>query len=160
MPKLVVQKGARELEIMTAKSPTPEDRKRLLQSFYDLPPKDKETLYEAVEHLRWLTILWDLEELSPDSIPSIPEKRHILLAYKLLQILWFNKLPERDHQTFTVYVRDRLPDDQDPELVNNIFATNSDELAARCKSLARPGWLTKEAKAIKVSLESFPSKMS
>ena len=117
-------------------------------------------LYRAVEHLRWLTILWDLEQLSPDSVPSIPEKRHILLAYKLLQILWFNKLPERDHQTFTVYVRDRLPDNQDPQVVNDIFDTNSDELAVRSKGLARPKWLTKEAKAIKVSLESFPHKVS
>jgi hypothetical protein len=64
-------------------------------------------LYRAVEHLRWLTILWDLEKLSLDSTPSIPEKRQILLAYKLLQILWFSKLPEREYQTFTVYVRDR-----------------------------------------------------
>jgi hypothetical protein len=93
-------------------------------------------------------------------MPSISEKRHILLAYKLLQILWFNKLPERDHQTFTVYVRDRLPDDQDPQAVNNIFDTSSDELAVRCNGLARPKWLTKEAKAIKVSLESFPHKVS
>ena len=139
---------------------TSEDRKRLLQSFYELPPKDKEMLYRAVEHLRWLTILWDLEKLSPESIPSIPEKRQILLTYKLLQILWFNKLPERDNQTFTIYVRDRLPDDQSPELVNDVFDTNSDELAARCKSLARPKWLTKEAKAIKISLESFPYKVS
>jgi hypothetical protein len=160
MPKLAPQKGAREIAIMSAKFPTPEDRKRLLQSFYDLPSKDKEMLYKAVEHLRWLTILWDLEKLSSDSMPSIPEKRHILLAYKLLQILWFNKLPERDHQTFTVYVRDRLPDDQDPQVVNDIFDTNSDELAVRCKSLERPKWLTKEAKAIKISPESFPNKVS
>ena len=160
MPKLVVQKGAREIERMTAKFPTPEDRKRLLQSFYDLPPKDKEIFYRAVEHLRYLTILWDLEKLSPDSIPSIPEKRHILLAYKLLQILWFNKLPERDTQTFTIYVRDRLPDDQSPELVNDVFDTDSDELAARCKNLARPKWLLKETKAIRISLESFPHKVS
>ena len=160
MPKLAPQKGAREIAIMSAKFPTPEDRKRLLQSFYDLPSKDKEMLYKAVEHLRWLTILWDLEKLSSDSMPSIPEKRHILLAYKLLQILWFNKLPERDHQTFTVYVRDRLPDDQDPQVVNDIFDTNSDELAVRCKSLERPKWLTKETKAIKISLESFPNKVS
>lgn len=117
-------------------------------------------LYRAVEHLHWLTILWDLEKLNPDSMPSITEKRHILLAYKLLQILWFSKLPERDHQTFTVYVRDRLPDDQDPQVVNNIFDTNSDELAARCNRLTRPKWLTKEAKAINVSLESFPYKVS
>ena len=146
--------------MMNTKSPTPEDRKRLLQSFYDLPPNDQEMLYRAVEHLRWLTILWDLEKLSLDSMPSIPEKRHILLAYKLLQILWFSKLPERDRQTFTVYVRDRLPDDQDPQLVNDIFDSNSDELAARCKSLERPKWLTKEAKATQISLESFPYKVS
>ena len=146
--------------MMNTKSPTPEERKRLLQSFQDLPPKDKEMFYRAVEHLRWLTIMWDLEKLGPDSGPSISEKRHILLAYKLLHILWFNKLPERDHQTFTVYVRNRLPDDQDPQVVNDIFDTNSDELATRCHNLARPKWLTKEAKAVKVSLESFPYKVS
>ena len=117
-------------------------------------------LYRAVEHLRWLTILWDLDELSPDSAPSIPEKRHILLAYKLLQILWFSKLPKKDDQTFTVYVRDRLPNDQDPQVVNDIFDTNSDELAVRSDGVSRPEWLTKEAKAIKVSLESFPYKFS
>ena len=145
---------------MNKKSPTPEDRKRLLHSFYDLPIEEKKTLYKAVERLRWLTVLWDLEKLSPESIPSIPEKRHILLAYKLLQILWFSKLPERDQQTFTVYVRNQLPNDQDPQVVNDIFETNSDELAARCKTLGRPKWLTKEAKAIKISLESFPYKVS
>jgi hypothetical protein len=146
--------------MMSAKFPTPEDRKRLLHSFYDLPSKEKEMLYKAVEHLRWLTILWGLEELTPDSMPGITAKRHILLAYKLLRILWFNKLPEGDQQTFTLYVRDRLPEDQDPQVVNDIFNTNSDELAARCKSLERPKWLTNEARAIKVSLESFPDKAS
>ena len=146
---------------MRTKLPTTlEDRKHLLQSFYDLPTKDKEIFYKAVEHLRWLTIFWDLEEIDSDSIPSIPEKRHILLAYKFLQILWFGKFPESDNQTFTIYVRDRLPDNQDPKLVNEAFDTNSDELADRCKSLARPKWLTKETKAIKISLASFPYKVS
>lgn len=145
---------------MSAKFPTPEERKRLLQSFYDLPPQDKEMLYKAVEHLRWLTILWGLEEIGSNSMPSISEKQHILLAYKLLGILWFDELPEGKDQAFTVYVRDRLPDDQDPAVVNEIFDTNSDELAARCKSMARPNWLTKEAKAAKISLESFLHKIS
>ena len=117
-------------------------------------------LYKAVDHLRWLTILWNLEKHGPDAGPTIPEKRHILLAYKLLEIVWFSKLPERDNQTFTVYVRERQPDDQDPQVVNDIFNTNSDELAARCKNLERPKWLTKESKAIKISLDSFPNKVS
>ena len=145
---------------MNVKFPTPGDRKHLLRAFYDLPPKDKEILYRAVEHLRWLTILWGLEEFSHESMPSMTEKRQILLAYKLLQILWFSTLPEKDDQTFTVYVRDRLPDDQDPQVVNDIFDTKPDELAVRGDGLARPEWLTKEAKAIQVSVASFPSQVS
>lgn len=145
---------------MRTKFLTLEKRKDLLLSFYDLPPKDKEMLYHAVEHLRWLTILWGLEKLNSDSVPSIPAKLHVLLAYKLLELLWFTKLPESDRQPFTVYVRNRLPDDQDPQIVNNIFNINSDELAARCENMTRPKWLTKEAKAIKISLESFPYKAS
>ena len=145
---------------MNTKFLNSEKRKDLLRSFYDLPPKDKEMLYQAVEHLRWLTILWNLEKLSSDSMPSIPEKRHVLLAYKLLELIWFSKLPEKDNQTFAVYVRDRLPDDQDPQVVNDIFNANSDELAVRSENMTRPKWLTKEAKAIKISLESFPDKAS
>ena len=145
---------------MSAKFPTSEERKRLLQSFYELPANEKEMLYRAVAHLRWLTILWDLEEINSDSMPSIPEKRHILLAYKLLEILWYDKLPAADHETFTVYVRDRLPDDQDPQVVNKVFDTSSAELATRCEKLNRPKWLTKEAKAFKISLDSFPKKAS
>ncbi len=97
--------------------------------------------YRAVEHLRYLTILWDLEELDPASMPSIPEKQHILLAYKLLQILWFNKLPERGNQAFTIYVRDQLPDDQGPEKINKAFDSSADELADLCKEMPRPKWL-------------------
>ena len=144
---------------MSTKSSTSEDRKHLLQAFYAMPPNEKELLYKAVEHLRWLTILWGLESLSPNSIPSIPERRHILLAYKMLQILWFSMLPEKDDQAFRLYVRDQLPDDQDPQVVNEIFDTNSDELAGRCQSLTRPKWLTKEGKEIQISLDSFPHKV-
>lgn len=145
---------------MSTKFLTLEKRKDLLRSFYDLPPKDKEMLYQAVEHLRWLTILWGLEKPSSDSMPSNPAKRHILIAYKLLELIWFSKLPERDNQTFSVYIRDRLPDDQDPQVVNDIFNANPDELAVRSENKTRPKWLAKEAKAIKISLESFPEKAS
>jgi len=143
---------------MPAKIPiTSEERKRLLQSFFELPPKDKEIFYKAAEHLRWLTILWDLDDLGPDSMPGIPERRHILLAYKLLQILWFDKLPERGDQVFTIYVRDRLPDDQGPERINEAFDRSADELADLCKAIPRPTWL-KNATAVKTSIESFPQR--
>ncbi len=55
-----------------------EERKRLFQSFFDLPPQEKMMFYSALEHLRWLTILWDLEEPDPNALPGIPEKQHIL----------------------------------------------------------------------------------
>ena len=134
-----------------------EERKRLLKSFADLPPKDREAFSRAVQHLRWLTILWDLEEADADAMPSIPEKRHILLAYKLLQILWFNELPEQGHQTFMIYVRERLPDNQSPEEINKAFDTSPEELAGLCKVMVRPHWLN-DAIVVKTSLEAFPRK--
>jgi hypothetical protein len=141
---------------MPAKIPiTSEEQKRLRQSFSNLPSKDKEMLYKASGHLRWLTILWGLDELDPDSIPSISEKRHILLAYKRLQILWFSKLPASDSQAFTIYVRDRLPENQTPERVNEAFDRSADELADLCEEMPRPKWLN-HATAVMTSIELFP----
>lgn len=113
--------------------------------------------YKAVGHLRWLTILWDLDEIGPDPMPGIPEKRHILLAYKLLHILWFEELPEGRDQAFTIYVRDRLPDDQGPERINEAFDRSADELADLCRGMSRPKWL-RDAAEVKTSIEAFPQK--
>ena len=88
-------------------------------------------------------------------MPSIPEKRHILLAYKFLQILWFDELPDQPDQVFTIYVRDRLPDDQSPESINKAFDSSAEELADLCKEMPRPKWLN-NAKAVKTSMKSFP----
>lgn len=141
---------------MPAKIPiTSEERKQLRQSFSNLPSKDKEMFYKATVHLRWLTILWDLEEHDPASMPGISEKRHILLAYKLLQILWFNKLPASDSQALTIYVRDRLPENQTPERVNEAFDRSADELADLCEEMPRPKWLN-NATAVMTSIELFP----
>jgi len=132
---------------------TSKERKRLLQSFSELLPSDKEVLNKATGHLRWLTILWDLEELDPESIPSIPEKRHILLAYKFLQILWFNQLPEDSGKAFTMYVPDRTPDNL--ESVNEAFDRSTAELAVLCEKMPRPGWL-ENTSAVLTSIELFP----
>ncbi len=134
---------------------TSKERKRLLQSFSELLPSDKEVLNKAIGHLRWLTILWDLEELKPESIPSIPEKRHILLAYKFLQIFWFNKLPEDSSQAFTLYVQDRIPDNQSHEKINEAFDRSADELADLCAEMPRPKWL-KDTEAVMTSIALFP----
>jgi hypothetical protein len=133
------------------------ERKRLLQSFFDLPSEEKKVFYSALEHLRWLTILWDLEEPEADSLPSTPEKQRILLAYKLLQLLWFDELPDRDNQAFTIHVRDRLPEDQSPETINKAFNRNAEELADLCNEMPRPTWL-KNATEVKTSIESFPQR--
>lgn len=132
-----------------------EDRKHLLQSFSSLPSTDKEVLSKATRHLRWLTILWDLDELDADSIPSIPEKRHILLVYKFLQMLWFERLPESDREAFTIYVRDQVPEDQNPERINEAFDRSTDEVAALCVELRRPKWV-KNTPAVMTSIELFP----
>ena len=142
----------------SAKTPiNSKKRKHLLQSFSELRPGDKEMLNTAVRHLRWLMILWDLEELDPDSTPSISEKRHVLLAYKFLGILWFSKLPGNSSQAFTMYVRDQLPDHQKPESINEAFNRSEDELAGLCEKMARPNWL-KNTPGVMTSIELFPQK--
>ena len=141
---------------MSTKFPiSSEERKRLLRSFVDLPPNDKEIFYKAAGHLRWLTVLWDLEKLDPSSMPDLSEKRHILLAYKVLQILWFEELPKQDSQTFTIFVCDRLPEDQTPETITKAFDSSTTELADLCKDMPRPDWL-KNVPAVKTSIELFP----
>lgn len=141
---------------MPTKIPTTsEERKRLLQSFSHLPSKDKLVFSKATEHLRWLTILWDLDELDPASLLSISEKQHILLAYKHLQILWFNKMPESGSKAFTIYIRDRLPDDQSPERINETFDRSADELTDLCEEMPRPKWL-KNGMAVMTSIDLFP----
>ena len=132
-----------------------EERKRLLQSFLDLPPQDKAMFYRALEHLRWLMILWGLEEPDSESMPTITEKRHTPLAYKLLRMLWFEKLPERPDEAFTLHVRDRIPEDQSPETINKAFDRSTEELADLCKDMPSPSWL-KNATEVKTSVESFP----
>jgi len=114
-------------------------------------------LRNATGHLRWLTILWDLDEPDPNSMPSISEKRHILLAYKLLHILWFSRLPESDSEAFTMYVRDRVPADQSPERINKTFDRSTDELIELCAELPRPEWAEK-ARTMLTSLEVFPQR--
>ena len=136
---------------------TSEERKRLLQSFSHLPSKDKQMFSKATGHLRWLTILWDLEELDPDSMPSISNRRHILLAYKHLQLLWFGKLPDSDSEAFTLYVRDQVPDHQTPERVNEAFDRSMDELAGLCEKMLRPSWL-KDVPSVMTSIELFPQR--
>lgn len=158
MFRLAVQNGARETDMPSAKPPiTSKRRKHLLQSFSELRPRDKEMLNIAVRHLRWLMILWDLDELDLDSTPSISERRHILLAYKFLEILWFDKLPGNSSQAFTMYVRNQLPEDQKPESINEAFDRNEDELAGLCEKMARPSWL-KNTPAMMTSIELFPQK--
>jgi hypothetical protein len=134
-----------------------EERKRLLQSFVNLPSQEKAVVYQALEHLRWLTVLWDLEELETNALPSASEKRHILLAYKLLEIIWFDELPERNDQTFVIHVRDRLPDNQSPETINRAFDRSVRDLTDLCKGIQSPKWL-KNATVVKVAIESFPQR--
>ena len=114
-------------------------------------------LYKAVGHLRWLTILWNLEELDPSSMPGNSEKRHILLAYKYLGLLWFNQLSESESQAFTMHVRDRIPEDQSPEVVNEAFDRTSEDLTDLCAKMPRPSWL-KDSPAVMTSIDLFPQR--
>lgn len=139
---------------------TPEERIRMIQAFYNLPQEEQQKFQAAWKQLRFLMVLWGLDDLSTDHTLILEEKRHVLLAYKSLQMLWFYRLPKTNQEPFKLYIRDRLPEDQEPDRIHEAFAMSLEGLTIRCRSIRRPKWLTREIKAVKTSIEALPYEAS
>jgi hypothetical protein len=70
-------------------------------------------------------------------MPSVSKTRYTA-CLQLLKILWLSKFPESDHQILSVCARDRLPDDQDFQVVNKMFIPTRITLQSpRCASAIR-----------------------
>jgi hypothetical protein len=132
----------------------------MIQAFYNLPQEEQQKFQAAWKHLRFLMVLWGLDDPSTDHTLILEEKRHILLAYKSLQMLWFYRLPQTNKEPFKLYIRDRLPEDQGSDRINEAFAMSLEELTIRCRSIRRPKWLTRDIKAVKTSIEALPYEAS
>ncbi len=139
---------------------TPEERIRMIQAFYNLPQEEQQKFHAAWKHLRFLMVLWGLDDLSTDHNLILEEKRHVLLAYKSLQMLWFYRLPKTNKEPFKLYIRDPLPEDQGPDRINEAFTMSLEELTFCCRSIQRPKWLTKDIKTVKTSIEALPYEAS
>ncbi|MGB8984463.1 MAG: hypothetical protein WCC12_21535 [Anaerolineales bacterium] len=138
---------------------SPDHRKRLKRAFNQLPEIKKQNFYAMWEHLHYLMILWGLDDWTPGNPPTPDENKHLLLAYKSLEMIWFTKLPKSNRQPFEIYLRDKLPPNLMPETVNNTLTRTTEELGAGCNEMRRPAWLNhKDLKSVKVSLASFPYK--
>jgi hypothetical protein len=138
----------------------PEERIRMIQAFYNLPQEEHQKFQAAWKHLRFLMVLWGLDDLSADHSLILEEKRHVLLAYKSLQMLWFYRLPKTNQEPFKLCIRDRLPEDQGPDRINEAFAMSLEELTIRCRGIRRPKWMTRDIKAVKASIEALPYEAS
>ena len=139
---------------------TPEERIRMIQAFNNLPKEEQQKFHAAWKHLRFLMVLWGSDDLSSDHTLILAEKRHVLLAYKSLQMLWFHRLPKTNKEPFKLYIRDRLPEDQGSDRINEAFALSLEELTIHSQSIRRPKWLTREIKAVMTSIEALPYEAS
>ncbi len=135
---------------------TPEEPIRMIQAFYNLPQEEQQKLQAVWKQLRSLMVLWGLDDLSTDHTLVLEEKRHVLLAYKSLEMLWFYRLPKIIKELFKLYILDRLPEDQEPERISEPFEMSLEEVTICCRSIRHPKWLTRNIKAIKTSIESLP----
>jgi hypothetical protein len=75
-------------------------------------------------------------------------------------MLWFYRLPKTNQEPFKLYIRDRLPEDQEPDRIHEAFAMSLEELTIRCRSIRRQKWLTRDIKAVKTSIEALPYEAS
>lgn len=133
----------------------PTERERIMKDFDGLSDDERKKFDASWKHLRHLWILWQLDEPDPSCPLSGEEKRHALLAYKALEMVWFEKLPNADKQPFAIYIRDRVPHSAIPE-IDQTFGMSIEQLASYCKDLPRPDWVRKNATAVKISIKSFP----
>ncbi len=134
------------------------ERERLIQAFRELPKNEQQNARVIWEHLRYLWILWGLDEIDSSCTLTPDKKRHALLAYKSLQIVWFKKLPRADKQSFEIYIRDRVPEASIPA-IRETFSASINELASRGEQAPRPKWTRGNAIMAKISIESFPHRM-
>ena len=57
---------------------TPEEQIRMIQAFYNLRQEEQQKFQAAWKHLRFLMVLWGLDDLSTDHTLILEEKRHVL----------------------------------------------------------------------------------
>ena len=129
----------------------PEKRKELLEAYRALPKDEKRALDRG---LTMLSIYYACVYHGDDQFKflSVEEKRHVLLAYKHLNLVWFDQLPAQPTGKVTVKVNKNFPDKLTNEMILDAFDMDDDALKSACAGRKRPAWGRKsKSLSIKVS---------
>jgi hypothetical protein len=135
---------------------SPNGRRQILEQFQKLPQGEKDLVHALFEQHNCLMVLWGLGDLPPQHLPPVEKRRHLLLAYKALHWIWFDRLPEELNDAFPIHVCEGFPRGQNSENVNQAFATSLTQLEEQCRQMRKPRWASSKVKRLKVSIHSFP----
>src|SRR5689334_23364925 len=70
----------------------------IIRGFKDTSSKAYDTLKEVAHKLAgWLILIG--RDVNSANLDSVPDKRHALLAYKFLGLVWFDQLPLIDNES-------------------------------------------------------------
>jgi hypothetical protein len=126
----------------------------LIRGFKDTSSKAYDTLKEVAHKLAgWLILIG--RDVNSENLDSVPDKRHALLAYKFLGLVWFDQLPLIDNESFSLLVAARFPGFIRPEDILEAFSQTDSKLELECKELIFQEFLS-EKKILAVSVNSFP----
>lgn len=137
---------------------SPQGRREILEAFQKLPQNEKEFIFTMFQQHNCLMVLWGLGELPASHLPPVEGRRQLLLAYKALQWIWFDRLPEGLQESFQIHICERFPKGQGFEDVHQAFAADVEQLTEQCNNMRKPGWVSRRAKRMNISIHSFPYK--
>lgn len=132
------------------------DLLRLVRKMTKEDPHTFDAVFEALERLRCLTVLWGLEYPENVRFQNTEDKRHTLLAYKHLEVLWFAELPVADDSGFELLIRGGIPRSATPDKVLDTFSQSNATLDQWCNNIGKPTWIDPETGSMRTSLASFP----
>lgn len=138
----------------------PRDKHSILQAIMRISyaePEVQNTFVAAWEHMRCLTFWWGLEKTERVHFTNFEDKKHTMLAYKCLGVIWFDEIPAQSAEKFRIDISSVIVKEVTPQLVLRVFRLPNDVLADLCSDYSRSPWFDHESnRSIWVSLESFP----
>lgn len=138
----------------------PRDKHSILQAIIrisDAEPEARDAFVQAWERTRCLALWWGVEKPERVHFESLEHKKHTLLAYKCLAVIWFDEFPEHADEKFRIDVSSVIVKEVTAQLVLRVFRLPNDVLAELCSDYSRSPWFDHENnRSIWVTLESCP----
>lgn len=139
------------------------DVHKLARAYRNLSEDEKLPIRKSLHYLHYyLFAMWDPELSLPETqLNDIDQVIHILLAYKLFDLMWFEKLPDDEKEIFKLYIQIGEPHVPTAKIIIEIFEyITTQELRERCKGIGKPGWVSTPGKDVMyTTLQLFPNRV-